>query len=104
MANEETTEVNNQANTENMSDIKFDVSKLGMINDLSVSITIELGRTQIKIKDLLALTKDSMLDLDKTAGEPVDIFANGKLIARGNIVSANGKYSVRLTSMPEMKE
>jgi flagellar motor switch protein FliN len=69
------------------------------LNDVKITLTIEVGRTQLKIRDLLSLTKDSIIDLDKSAGEPVDIYANGKLISRGNIITANGKYCVRLTSV-----
>ena len=80
--------------------VSFDPNKLGILNDVSVTITIEIGRTQIKIRDLLNLTKDSIIDLNKLAGEPVDVFANGKLISKGNIITANGKYCVRLMSVP----
>jgi flagellar motor switch protein FliN/FliY len=69
------------------------------LNDVQIILTIEVGRTQIKIRDLLNLTKDSIIDLNKSAGEPVDIYANGKLISRGNIITANGKYCIRLTSI-----
>lgn len=79
----------------------FDPSKLGILNDVTITLTIEIGRAQIKIRDLLNLTKDSIIDLNKLAGEPVDIYANGKLISKGNIITANGKYCVRLTAIPE---
>lgn len=79
----------------------FDPNKLGILNDVSIVLTIEIGRAQIKIKDLLNLAKDSIIDLNKLAGEPVDIYANGKMIAKGNIITANGKYCVRLTSISE---
>lgn len=68
-------------------------------NDVQIVLSIEVGRAQIKIRDLLGLKKDSIIDLDKGAGEPVDIYANGKLISRGNIITANGKYCVKLTSV-----
>ncbi len=77
----------------------FDISKFGILNDVPIVMTIEVGRTQIKIRDLLNLTKDSILDLNKQAGDPVDIYANGNLIAKGNIITANGKYCVRLISL-----
>lgn len=77
----------------------YDGGRFGILNDVSIGLTIEIGRTQIKIRDLLNLTKDSIIDLNKPSGEPVDIYANGKLIARGNIISANGKYCVRLVSL-----
>lgn len=82
----------------------FDPSNLGILNDVSILLTIEIGRAQIKIKDLLNLTKDSIIDLNKLAGEPVDIYANGKLISKGNIITANGKYCVRLTTIPEKNQ
>lgn len=82
----------------------FDSSSLGFLNDVSILLTIEIGRAQIKIRDLLNLTKDSIIDLNKLAGEPVDIYANGKLISKGNIITANGKYCVRLTQIPERNQ
>lgn len=88
---------NNTAKSEAL----FDPSKLGILSDVSIVLTIEIGRAQIKIRDLLNLTKDSIIDLNKLAGEPVDIYANGKLISKGNIITANGKYCVRLTSIPD---
>jgi flagellar motor switch protein FliN/FliY len=84
-----------------MPGISFDTNKLDILNDVSVTITIEIGRTQIKIRDLLNLTKDSIIDLNKLVGEPVDVYANGKLISKGNILTANGKYCLRLVSVPE---
>lgn len=81
----------------------FDPNKLGILDEVSVAITIEIGRSQIKIRDLLNLTKDSIIDLDKLAGEPVDVYANGKLISKGNIITVNGKYCVRLISIPQTK-
>lgn len=82
----------------------FDPKKLGILNDVSILLTIEVGRTQMKIRDLLSLTKGSVIELNKLAGDPVDIYANGKLISIGNIITANGKYCVRLTSIPENNE
>lgn len=74
---------------------------MDFLNEVPITLTIEVGRTQIKIRDLLNLSKDSIVDLNKGAGEPVDIFANGKIIAKGNIITANGKYCVRLTSIAQ---
>lgn len=75
--------------------------KLGILNDVAIAISIEVGRSQIKIRDLLNLTKGSIIELNKMAGDPVDVYANGRLISTGNIITANGKYCVRLLSMPE---
>lgn len=74
---------------------------MGFLNDVQIVLTIEIGRTQIKIRDLLNLTKDSIVDLNKSAGEPVDIYANGRLISHGHIINANGKYCVRLASIAQ---
>lgn len=79
----------------------FDTNKLDILSDLFISLTIEVGRAQIKIKDLLSLTKGSIIELNKLAGDPVDVYANGKLISTGSIITANGKYCVRLTSINE---
>lgn len=81
----------------------FDFEKLGIINDLSVVLNVEIGKAQIKIRDLLNLTKGSVLELNKQAGEPVDVYVSGKLIATGTIITANGKYCIRLASMAEKK-
>jgi flagellar motor switch protein FliN/FliY len=84
-------------------DSLFDVNKLGILNDVYVVLTIEVGRSHIKIRELLNLKKGSIIELDKLAGEPVDIYANGKLISKGNIILANGKYCVRLISINDKK-
>jgi len=76
-------------------------SDMDFLNEVMITISIEVGRAQVKIKDLLNLSKDSIIDLDKNSNEPVDIYANGKLISRGNIITSNGKYSVRLISVTE---
>lgn len=84
---------------ENKGQPSLNTIDMEFLNDVKIALTIEVGRTQIKIRDLLNLSRDSIIDLNKNAGEPVDIYANGKLISRGNIITANGKYCVRLTSV-----
>ena len=79
-------------------------NKLEILNDVHILLTIEIGRAQIKIRDLLALNKGSIIELDKLAGEPVDVYANGKLISMGNIITANGKNCVRLMSVPDKNQ
>jgi len=73
--------------------------KMNLLNDVTVQLTIEVGRAKLTIRDLLALKKDSILELDKASGDPVDIYVNGRLIAKGNIINANGKYCVRLINV-----
>lgn len=87
--------------TANKGDSLIDINKMAILNDVFIQLTIEIGRANIKIRDLLNLTKGSIIELDKLAGEPVNIYANGKLISMGNIITANGKYCVRLVSINE---
>lgn len=100
---EQDTTVRNQAIKDEIvnGEALFSPNNLGLLNEVSISLTIEIGRAQIKIRDLLNLTKGSIIELNKSAGDPVDIYANGKLIATGSIIMANGKYCVRVTSIPE---
>lgn len=79
----------------------FDGNDIGFLNDVQITLVIEVGRTQMKIRELLNLTKDSIIDLNKNAGDPVDIYANGKLISKGIITNINGKYCVKLSSIAQ---
>jgi flagellar motor switch protein FliN len=69
------------------------------LGDLDLDITIELGRSEILIEDVLKLREGSVVTLDKRAGDPVDIFANGRLIARGELLVIDGKFGVRLSEV-----
>ena len=69
------------------------------LGDLDLDITIELGRSEILIEDVLKLREGSVVSLDKRAGDPVDIFANGRLIARGELLVIDGKFGVRLSEV-----
>jgi flagellar motor switch protein FliN/FliY len=96
--------LNNPPASDNQSSNMIDPSRMGILNEIKIVVTIEIGRTSLKIKDLLNLSKDSVIDLNKNAGEPVDIYANGKLISKGTIITVNGKYCVKLTSMPNVSQ
>ena len=72
---------------------------IDVILDIPLEITAELGRTNMQINDLLKLGQGSVLELTKFAGEPMELFANRKLIARGEVVVVNEKYGVRLTEV-----
>lgn len=67
--------------------------------DVPLQITVELGRTKMRIGDLLRLAKGSVVELEKVAGEPLDLRVNGQLIARGEAVVVNDKFGVRLTDV-----
>lgn len=72
---------------------------LGLLLDIPLQITVELGRTKKLIKDILELSQGSIIELDKLAGEPVDIFANNKLIAKGEVVVIDENFGVRVTDI-----
>jgi len=70
-----------------------------LILDIPVSLTVELGRTKISIRNLLQLAHGSVVELDGLAGEPMDILVNGTLIAQGEVVVVNDKFGIRLTDI-----
>ncbi len=73
--------------------------ELDFILDLPLEVSVEIGRTKMQIKDLLKLTQGSIIELDRIAGEPVDIYVNGKLMAKGEVVVVNDRFGVRVTEI-----
>jgi flagellar motor switch protein FliN/FliY len=67
--------------------------------DIPLEVTVELGRSKMFIKDLLQLGQGSVIELEKIAGEPMEILVNDKLIARGEVVVVNEKFGIRLTDI-----
>lgn len=76
------------------SDVNLDV-----ILDVSVTLSMEVGRARIPIRNLLQLNQGSVVELERSAGEPLDIYVNGTLIAHGEVVVVNEKFGVRLTDI-----
>jgi flagellar motor switch protein FliN/FliY len=72
---------------------------MGFILDIPLELTVQLGKTKMLIKDLLQLGQGSIVELDKLAGEPMEILVNNKLVARGEVVVVNEKLGVRLTDV-----
>jgi len=77
---------------------------LKMILDIPLRVTVELGRTKMSVKDLVNLGQGAVIELSKIAGEPLEVFVNDKLIARGEAVVVNEKFGVRLTDIISTKE
>ena len=73
--------------------------QLDLVMDIPVTLSVELGRTKIQIRELLQLAQGSVVDLDRLAGEPMDVLVNGFLIARGEVVLVNDKFGIRLTDI-----
>jgi flagellar motor switch protein FliN/FliY len=87
-------------------ELKDDGSKMGsmspeleVILDIPVSISMEVGRTSITIRNLLQLNQGSVIELDRLAGEPLDVLVNGTLIAHGEVVVVNEKFGIRMTDV-----
>lgn len=73
--------------------------ELEVILDIPVSISMEVGRTSITIRNLLQLNQGSVIELDRLAGEPLDVLVNGTLIAHGEVVVVNEKFGIRMTDV-----
>ncbi|MBN2233012.1 MAG: flagellar motor switch protein FliN [Deltaproteobacteria bacterium] len=72
---------------------------IGFILDIPLQLSVELGRTRMIINDLLQLGQGSVVELEKLAGEPLDVLVNNKLVARGEVVVVNEKFGIRLTDI-----
>ncbi|MBK9131088.1 MAG: flagellar motor switch protein FliN [Gammaproteobacteria bacterium] len=72
---------------------------LDMILDIPVTVAVEIGRTKISISNLLKLNQGSVVELDRLAGEPMDVTVNGTLVAHGEVVVVNEKFGIRLTDI-----
>lgn len=72
---------------------------LDVVLDIPVTISMEIGRTRLPIRSLLQLNQGSVVELDRLAGEPLDVFVNGTLIAHGEVVVVNEKFGIRLTDV-----
>lgn len=78
--------------------------RLDLLLDVPLDVTVELGRSRMSIQELLALSPGSVIELDKIAGEPLDIVVNDRLIARGEAVVVNDKFGIRITDIVSKSE
>ena len=83
---------------------KIGSEKLKILESIEVSMSIEVGRTEMTIKDLLLLNEGSVVELDRLAGEPLDILVNGAIIAKGEVVMVGERYGVRFTDIVDPEE
>jgi flagellar motor switch protein FliN/FliY len=82
----------------------LDANKLDFILDIPLNVTVELGRTKLLVKDILQLNQGAVVELSKMAGEPLDVFVNSKLVARGEAVVVNEKFAIRLVDIVSPNE
>lgn len=96
--------------TENLTEIANDVQKaasspsnIDLLMDVSLRVTVELGRTRMQLAQILELQHGSVVELERLAGDPVDILVNDCLVARGEVVVVDDKFGVRITEMVSSK-
>ena len=100
---EETPENFNAASPDlpNFSEVRKEVGEdgLNLIGDVDLDVKIELGRTYLTVEDVLSLGPGTVVELDKLAGDPVDVIVNGRLIARGEVLVLNDNFCVRVSEI-----
>jgi flagellar motor switch protein FliN/FliY len=74
-------------------------SNFDRLRDVELDVSIELGRTRMRIEDVLALGDGAVIELDRLAGDPVDVYVNDSLVARGEVVVLNDKFAIRVTEV-----
>jgi flagellar motor switch protein FliN/FliY len=84
--------------------ITSDEVNLDVILEIPVTLSMEIGRTEISIRNLLQLNQGSVIELDRLAGEPMDVMVNGTLVAHGEVVVVNEKFGIRLTDIISPQE
>lgn len=72
---------------------------LDLLSDVALEVTVQLGQVRLRVRDLLSLAEGSIIELDRTVGAPVDVLANGSLIARGDVVVVGDELGVRITEL-----
>ena len=92
-------ENSNQESTQPPKDVDLNV-----ILDVDVTLELEVGRTNLSVRELLQLNQGSVVELDRLAGEPLDVLVNGTLVAHGDVVVVNDNYGIRLTDVVSPSE
>lgn len=80
------------------------IENLRVLENIEVRMTVEVGRTEITIRDLLRLSEGSVVELDRLAGDPLDILINGTMIARGEVVMVGERFGVRFGEIVELEK
>ena len=94
MAENETASTNEETNSENAG-----IDNLKVLENIEVKLTVEVGSTELKIRDLLRLNEGSVVELERLAGDPLDILANGVKIAKGEVVMVGERFGIRFTEV-----
>ena len=94
MAENETAAINEETNSDSAG-----IDKLKVLENIEVKLTVEVGSTELKIRDLLRLNEGSVVELERLAGDPLDILANGVKIAKGEVVMVGERFGIRFTEV-----
>lgn len=78
---------------------RVSAENMRLLENIDVSLTVEVGKAQIKIRDLLRLNEGSVIELERLAGDPLDILANGTMVAKGEVVMVGERFGVRFTEI-----
>ncbi len=98
-ANEKATEKQEEGSPQLKLHVNGQIEGLDMVLDIPLRISVELGRAKILIQDLLKLHKGSVIELNKLAGEPLEVLVNDRVLARGEVIVMNEKFGIRLTDV-----
>jgi flagellar motor switch protein FliN/FliY len=91
------------ADKNNPKNKSYNTGNIDLLMDVSLRVTVELGRTRMQLSQILELQHGSVVELDRLAGDPVDVFVNDCLMARGEVVVVDDKFGVRITEMISAK-
>ena len=97
-------EENSEVATETETKERGSSENLRVLENIEVKLTVEVGSTEIKIRDLLRLNEGSVVELDRLAGDPLDILANGTTIAKGEVVMVGERFGIRFTEVADPEE
>ena len=98
VAEEAASKLTEEANKDNKSE-RAGVENLRVLENIDVGLTVEVGSTEIKIRDLLRLSVGSVIELDRLAGDPLDILVNGTMIAKGEVVMVGERFGIRFSEI-----
>ena len=87
------------ADTDPIAQVADAENKIQLLNDVELHVMIELGRTEMLVEDVLRLTEGSVVELDKLAGDPVDVYVNQRLVARGEVLVLNDNFCIRVNEI-----
>ena len=99
MAEENNENLSDNTISESVNEPKSSTENLRVLENIDVALTVEVGGAEIKIKELLRLGEGSVVELDRLAGDPLDILANGTMIAKGEVVMVGERFGVRFTEV-----